>query len=273
MAKWIKPVRPTPNRADSLWRGCLFALAVGWPRGARGPIPGTLAETDDQNRSRGNFLSSIESSHWDITDAGWMLDSDGASDERFTWTDIGGRLAITHSFTAAVLTRPSAVDLGGSAFSGVFAKVLGNTISTDRSWIINQDSTGAVANNWRGQFRDVGLVDHVVDSGVVPSTTRTDMIILRYDRTAGSLQIWINGILRGSLAVSAAVQNNSAFLLSVARPQVSESEWKVGMLGLWERAITNSEIMRLMSDPFRMWKRSAQLLAPAAGVQTFFLSF
>jgi hypothetical protein len=251
----IKPVRPVPYRSNSLWRGCKFALATGWPKGARSGT--TFAETDDQSGSRGGWTGALGSENFVITDAGRMLNSDGTSDDdHFDWTDVGGRYAITQSFTAAVLVRPSIIDTAANATKAVFAKATTVWSVTTISWniSINKDA-GSV---WIGEFFDASNNFYGVGSNVIPSIGRTDFIVVRYDRPNNSLKIWVNGELRGTLAPgipSVAVRNNSAWPLRVASPEITgNNEFKVGMQAFWDRAITDQEIARLSADPFTMWK-------------------
>lgn len=248
-----KQPRPYAQRGKSLWGGCLFALAPGWPHAARADL--NFSDVDDQRQSRGVFSSSLESTHFAVTDAGRMLDSNGASPDSFAWSDIGGRYAIADSFTAAVLVRPSVVDVTPITLQAIWAKAAaGAWIATNFCWSIGQNSNAG--NVYVGEFFDAAFAFYSVAATSIPSINRTDMIVLRYDRRAGILDIWVNGIKQGSAAHGAAVRNDSTFPLRVQEPsQTSDSENKVGMLAMWNRAIATSEICALASDPFTMWRR------------------
>jgi hypothetical protein len=185
-----------------------------------------------------------------------MIDSDGSSPEDFFWSDVDGRYALQQGFSAAVLVRPSVVDVAGLTLQAVWGK--GTTVwsAATIAWTIAQNSNAPTPNSWTVEYFDAGMGSHGIASTTVPNVNRTDLLVLRFDRVAGNLQLWINGIRAVNLATTAAVVNNSAWPLRVQRPNdTSTSQNKVGFLGFWKRPLADSEIAALNADPFTMFHR------------------
>jgi len=274
MSKWTKPEHPVPNRTDPLWDQCLFAFAVGGNPGARVSTPNLFVAKDDQRESRGSFSSSVQG-HFVISDPGRSLDTLGAGADIFDWADVGGRYAISRGFTAAVVVKPlTTPTLAGLLYVNVWAKLGADFLN--KSWSIDyQGNTGDLpAPGWRFTVNSTAAVEVTIPATTAPSIARTDLIIGVYDRV--NQDIWINGRREGRIANTLAVFNNSTYTLNIRRAVLGATapNFRISMIALWNRPLVASEIARLSSDPYMMWKSNEDIealgfVAPAPAGQAF----
>jgi len=258
MSKWTKPEHPIPNRTDPLWNQCLFAFAVGSNPGARSTL--LFSAIDDQRQSRGSFSSSIPG-HFVVSDAGKSIDTLGGSVEIFDWADIGGRYAISRGFTAAVVVKPlTTPTLAGLLYVNVWGKL---TDFLTKSWSIDyQGNTGDLpAPGWRFTVNSTAAVEVTIPATTAPSIARTDLIVGVYDRV--NQDIWLNGKREGRIANALAVFNDSTYTLNIRRAVLGATapNFRVSMIALWNRPLVASEIARLSSDPYVLWKSNDDIEA------------
>lgn len=252
-----KMERPTPRRALSLWRGCLFAIAAGWNRGWN--ETGGQTTYDDQTGTKGVLQGSRAGTHI-INDEGRALAS-GVSDDAIRWQGLTGRWAIgaTQGFSAAVLTRPK--NIPGASDVVVFSKRAG-IANIDGGWSLGIENSSTV---WECEISD-GATEIQVQATTVPITTRSDMIVVTYDRQ--NARIFVNNRLENTVAATISV-SNAEIDINLFNTDVTDTQYggAANMAALWNRPLSRQEISMLQTDPYRMWRpaRSANFLGFVQG--------
>lgn len=246
-----KPERPTPYRASSLWRGCLWAIAAGWNRGWN--EPGGQTTYDDQRLTRGILQGSRPGTHV-IIDAGRALAS-GISDDRIDWSDIAnGYNGINGQVSVAVLFRVTTVPNSNrriicKRFSG------GNA---EPGWDLFTDFT--LGNVISFEFSDGVDEDRVsTTTAAAADTTQTFLCVATHDRTRAA--IWLNGIREAVNAAPARIpaNNNQPIDLFSNPNNDTRLDGDIAMAAVWNRALSDGEILQLNTDPYTMWRPRRRL--------------
>lgn len=240
-----KPVRPTPNRAHPLWRGCLFAVASGWNKGWRENDGATTFE--DQTRQRGILQGSRPGTH-KVIDAGRAL-ADGVSGDTINWAAPLGRYdtLTNRGFTIAMLTRPDNADPGSDA---IFFAKRANTSGGTSGWHLGIQSG---SNVWECEYSDGFEVS--LQGTTAASNSRTDLVACTFDRAAlgGLMKIYINGILENTRNTTTAVGNTTQ-PIRLFGGSTASGEGSNTMAAFWDRPQPATAIARLHTDPYIMWK-------------------
>lgn len=271
MSRFRKPLRPMPNRSMSLWRGCLFAFCAGWEKGFWADGSQSDAAIEDQRRGRGIWVGSLDDSNYASLDMGRVLD-EGLSDDRIGWADTLNRYDNPNGFmSAAVLTRPDTIQNSEQA---VFSKQDGPVPNS--GWGITV-SFGADPNpnGWHFQINDGAVREFSVAN--TQSASRSDILVMTYDRS--NLIGFQNGARIGSVAASGLITQNNNDLRLFGDAVQPNYQGRVGMAALWNRPLTASEVARLQTDPYVMWRTDLHKefmfgnVGGARSYQTFFLNF
>jgi hypothetical protein len=262
-----KPVRPRPNRSSSLWRGCLFACAAGWNKGWDDTDGSTTPE--DQRQTPAVLQGSRGGTHT-IIDAGRALAS-GVSLDPINWATILNSYQSTNGYiSAAVLFRLNATGASGTG-RAIFSKSVDYGFS---GWRIQVEG----ADRFRFEIGFGGGKDNV-DWITTQSLTRSFMVVGTYDREA--LRIYGDGALRGGPKTLAGSLSDSSADVRLFAPSTdgTPANANVAMVAAWNRALTPSDVARLYSDPYTMWRTDLHKefmfgnVGGARTYQTFFLNF
>lgn len=261
-----KQVRPAPNRADSLWRGCLYACAAGWNKGWTETDGSTTFE--DQRRTKGVLQGSRSGTHT-IIDAGRALAS-GVSLDAINWATILSSYQSTNGFlSAAVLFKLNVIGTAGTA-RALFSK---SADFGSSGWRIHVDGTD--------RFRlEIGLGGFKINADWLTTqvTTRSYMVVGTYDRSA--LRIYGDGSLRGTNSTAGSLSDDSANVRFFSpSTDATLANANIAMAAIWNRPLGQGEVSRLYSDPYIMWRNYLHKefmfgdVGGARSYQTFFLNF
>lgn len=239
MARRMMP-RPAPNRADSLWRQCLFAFAGGWFKGTGADGFGIF---DNVTGGRGIFGAVNTKPH--VHDVGWMLDASIQTGGRTTlsFAAPAGRYNIPRAMSVAVCAYQRTADLVG--FNTRLCRKRLNTGSA--GWDVHIDQ---LTGRWRFECGD-GATEATVGN-YVRTLTENDVLVFTYDRT--NLRSYHNGLLDDTVAAAVAVGDNTEPLLVFPPLLTGEiQDADISLLAVWSRVLAPSEIGRLWADPYVMW--------------------
>lgn len=238
-----KPVRPAPRRAMSLWRGCLWATAMGWNKGWN--EPGGETSADDQRRTKGILQGSRPGTH-EIMDAGRCLTA-GNSLDPIHWADVAnGYDLINGQTTLACMIRFEAVP---AASGRILAKRNSAQAASAGMDLVFNLATGTFMTEWSN-----GAAEERIIGTTAIVTTISYMLIARHSRV--SVDLWVNGIREAINAAPAVIPgNNDSPVTIFNNPALDDVtiNCRMSMAAIWTRAISDSEIRALNTDPYVMW--------------------
>lgn len=271
--KWaLKPRRPSPNRADSLWRGVLHANAP-WVWGSR--ADDHLGEYDDISGTRAPWANS------GLADASAFLDENyGRSIQQGNpsanavpkWPLNGStRYDVTSGgFSFATLVRPNSLTTEALP---IYKRRSTPYNNTNAGWGFFPTTSGA---NYRASICD-GTTQVEVVSNSPMDTTQPTLLVAVYDNS-NVLSLYVNGILEDQSPPTALVAANindpaqTLNMLGVGSVGTHEFPGSIGLGVLWNRPLSASDIRRLYTDPFIMWRQPDEDAANLA-FQTYFHVF
>lgn len=244
MSCFRKMPLPYPNRADSLWRHCMFAYAAGWEVGFR--ADGSLQSAggyEHASAQRPVWVGSLDDGNYENIDMGRVLNAGGASTDQITFNDTVNLYDTVGPVSAAVLWRPQAIN---NAEGGIITKYPDATPPS--GW-------GMAASIPAGSGYIWGLNNGAVQEFQVnglQTTAESNLLALTYDRV--NLLGYYKGILRGSVATTAAISNNNNSIALFGDGANNRFDGWIGMAAAWRRKLSPQEVERLTADPFIMWR-------------------
>lgn len=272
MSRYRKPALPRPNRADALWRECLFAYAAGWEKGWYPSGPQFFSPArEDGGFTQGEWVGSIDANNYVVSEMGRSVD-EGLSNDRVRWDDIRGRYDSTR-VTAVVAIKPDVLHNDGRYFFHKYDAV-------DSGWnIMSSEAADPNPNGYRFVIAD-GAGSFGFSVANTQDTSRFDIIAMTYDQQ--NLKGFKNAQLIGQQALTFPIALNDIAIHLFGDGFTANAEATVGMCAVWSRPLQQQELARIYADPYIMWRNSLHKEfmfgpggqgVPVGGISTYFLSF
>jgi hypothetical protein len=270
MSRFRKMPLPAPNRADSLWRGCIFAYCAGWEKGFKAGGSLQTACLENQLKGQGTWIGSLDENNYQEMEMGRVLD-EGLSDDRMNFTDNNNKYDSTQ-VSAFVLTRPETIQ---NSEQTPFNKQDGPVPNS--GWGITVSFGGdPQPNGWHFQLNDGAVREFSVAN--LQSTSRVDALVLTYDRV--NLKGFVNGAIVGSVGATGPITLNNSSIALYGDGVQPNYQGHIGAAVAWNRPLSNAEVERLYADPYIMWRNDLHKefmfgpgRAPVGGLGTYFLIF
>ncbi len=240
------PALPVPNRADSLWRGCQFAVNCGWDKGFR-QVSGPESTPETLSKRRGNVDGSLAGTVG--LDVGGRNLNTGASDDGIEY-DQGPAGQYEPNNGNCALFWLGSIETP-TEFGNNF--LVGTKTNTG-----NQDGIALTQNNdvWRFEISN-GATELEIDGNTLPVSDQRYRVCGNYAREGPDGQLWVDGIREAtSTTVKVAGDGDGSMQLfwykSTSGPNQDRVTANVALM--WNRPLAQSEIQRLYVDPYRMWR-------------------
>lgn len=268
MSRYAKQVLPVPNRADPLWRHCIFAAAPGWQKGYAQGSKETWNE--DITKARAAINGSVNGT----TDTDWLgwaasagssLDIQEVDDITDLYDQTANALSATVLFhilddpdTAAILCKRTG--LGASATGWSIQNLAGsNTFRFELSDGGSQESD---------DYGSYNLGDHQHHTAILGTDLEAQIF------SQGALESTATFTLKGDDTNN----NDSVKILGDDSGPNDQIDGLVSMCAFWDRQLTEAEQRRLYVDPYVMWRHIHKdfMFGPgealASGYNTYFLN-
>lgn len=280
MSNYRKQPRPMPNRASGLWSKCVFAHAAGWSKGFRSDGSLQDCSVEDQRRGVPTWTGSLDADNYvpgvslPGIDIGRSFRGGGASIDQISYADTLDRYDLQGTnrlFTAAVLVRPVAVQTDDRI---LFSKKA-NINPGDAGWGWGTGFGGS--NKYRFELSD-GATEVFGDTIKAQNVNESVLLTATYNTT--NLRLFVNGILENTIAGGGVLIGlNNEPVRFFGNSANGNYNAVVSMGAVWNRILADSEIAKLYTDPFFMWRTDLHkefMFGNVGGgtrFQTFFLNF
>lgn len=250
---------PSLQLGHPLARRLLFAT-LAWEPGFRDL--GTDLVLRDSVRSRYGIVTAGANLNYVRNRFGRAIENaTGGGNNDIAWNEINGSYATTRSLTAFLVLKPLATN--SPALSAFFRKK--NTATTDPGWKF--DTTGN-PDLWLTRVGN-GASTAAATSITASSLTKHFVIGMRADVERAFISIWVDGRKEAQSALAFVPGNDGAQPLSLFQA----FEGQINVAALWNRPLSDGEMVRLFLDPYMLWRRpfnnrgSAMLLSQWQGSQ------
>ena len=249
---------PVPHRRLSLWRGCVWAVNPRATYGREGNTTTTAGfEYVDRKRATIQDGAGIPIMiHNSVL--GWAFRSDGT--RRLEWSEANAQYTWGNSRNITI---------------AVFMRFIGALPGADKVILTKRFARGGAntgvefsvnaGNTFRLSWAD-GANEQTLDSVTLADANFSRLLVGRII-VGGNSSIWINGAQDVQAATVRYPVNSNTIGINMfgsAGAGVGDLSAQVGFAGLWRRALTNSEIAALHTDPWIMWRQQNDPVGPLA---------